>query len=109
MRNYPFRFLARLATATAIAFALTLVYTGFTRDADGPVTYAVSALGLALGIVNWVLAVYIWSLNRGGREELRVLVLFFLVPLGFLWGWAYILARAWRIDPEQIPRHPEGA
>lgn len=57
----------------------------------GPVVDQVSngVLGILL-VVNWVGAVYLWS--AFSRKGIRgVVTLIFLVPLGLLWGWIYVI------------------
>jgi hypothetical protein len=94
--NLPtvFRFLGLLTFAAWIA-------QGFVNG-RGTENAVVSGALFFLLFVSWIAAVYLWA-SQGVRGALHVVALLFLVPLGFLWGWAYLLARASRLPTAPAP------
>ena len=75
----------------SLAAFLALPFTA-QGDVESPVSVALSVCGFTLFLSSWITAVYAWSERPHG--VLHIVALIFLVPLGFLWGWAYLLAIA---------------
>lgn len=84
--------LMKPAVTIALVYIVTIVIAGFLPEAHRLQSLTASA-ALFTGILSWVFAIYIWSYRRT-ETLLSLAVLFLLVLLGFLWGWAYILAAA---------------
>ena len=60
----------------------------------GGTIYAVfSGVAMLLLIASWVCAVFRWSRLKD-PGPLHIVALVLLVPLGYFWGWAYLLAAA---------------
>lgn len=79
----------RIGFIAAIAYFVCLVGIAVTAT-DSALYFAFSVTGFFSGLTCWVVSVYVWSLIRP-RTFFSFVVLFFLVTMGFLWSWVYML------------------
>lgn len=91
----------------AVVALLSWVALAVARDYP-PLRYALGIIVLLLLFACWIGAVWVWF-RSPSRDVYHRAAFPLLILLGFLWGWAYILAAAGAVDQREQENQRSGA